>query len=95
MGGAGVISVISNYAPKMFSECVNAALEGNYDMALDIHYKLFDLMKLNFIEPNPVPAKTILSFMGYLEENFRLPLVPITVKNREILSKAAKDLGLI
>ncbi|MFY8159869.1 MAG: 4-hydroxy-tetrahydrodipicolinate synthase [Candidatus Kapaibacteriota bacterium] len=95
MGGMGVISVISNYAPKMFSECVNAALNGNYDLALDMHYKLFDLMRLNFIEPNPVPAKTILSMMGYMEENFRLPLVPITVAGREKLAKAAKDLGLI
>lgn len=95
MGGTGVVSVISNYAPKMFSECINSALAGNYDMALDIHYKLFDLMRLNFVEPNPVPAKTILSFMGMMEENFRLPLVPITVKNREVLQNAAKSLGLI
>lgn len=95
MGGMGVISVISNYAPKMFSECINAALNGNYDLALDMHYKLFDLMRLNFIEPNPVPAKTILAMMGYLEENFRLPLVPITNSGREKLTIAAKEIGLI
>jgi 4-hydroxy-tetrahydrodipicolinate synthase len=95
MGGTGVISVISNYAPKLFSECINEALNGNYDLALDLHYKLFDLMKLNFVEPNPVPAKTILSMMGMLDEVYRLPLIPITDFNREKLANAIKQLGLV
>ncbi|MFW5662790.1 MAG: 4-hydroxy-tetrahydrodipicolinate synthase, partial [Bacteroidota bacterium] len=42
MGGSGVISVISNYAPRQFSDMVNAALEGNYGKAKKIHYQLLD-----------------------------------------------------
>jgi 4-hydroxy-tetrahydrodipicolinate synthase len=52
-------------------------------------------MKVNFIESNPIPVKTALSMMGYLQENFRLPLVPIEDKNRPVVEKCLKELGLI
>lgn len=63
-GGLGVISVISNYAPRLFSDCVRAALKGDYEGARKLHYRLFTLMKVNFIESNPVPVKSALVMMG-------------------------------
>lgn len=95
MGAKGIISVLSNYAPKMFSECVNFALEGNYSSALELHYKLFDLMQLNFIESNPVPCKTALAIMGYIKEIVRMPLLPMQPANRKALQKALKKAKLI
>lgn len=94
-GGKGVISVISNYAPKLTSQMVDLALEGNYDSAMAIHYALLDLLKLNFIETNPVPVKAAMALMGLLEENYRLPLLPIQPSNKKLLQKALKKAKLI
>lgn len=95
IGGRGVVSVISNYAPKKFSEMVNYALKGKYNDARKIHYELFELMKLNFIEPNPIPVKAALSKIGLLDNYLRLPLMPITKKNSLIINKALEKVGLI
>lgn len=95
MGGDGVISVLSNYAPKLFGDAVRFALEGKMQSALELHYKLSDLMKLNFIETNPVPVKTALSLMGYCKEHFRLPLLPIQPANKDIIKEEMSRAGLI
>jgi 4-hydroxy-tetrahydrodipicolinate synthase len=95
IGGRGVVSVISNYTPKKFSEMVNYALKGKYNEARKIHYELFELMKLNFIEPNPIPVKAALSKIGLLDNYLRLPLMPITKKNSLIINKALEKVGLI
>lgn len=95
MGGDGVISVLSNYAPKMFGDAVRFALDGNFAEALKLHYELFDLMKLNFIETNPVPVKTAMALMGFCKENFRLPMLPIQPANKELIAEALKILGFI
>lgn len=95
IGGRGVVSVISNYAPKKFSEMVNYALKGKFNEARKIHYELFELMKLNFIEPNPIPVKAALSKIGLLDSYLRLPLMPITKKNSLIINKALEKVGLI
>lgn len=94
-GGQGVISVISNYAPKRFSDMVRAALAKDFGAALKAHYELFELMQLNFIETNPVPVKTALHLMNFAKENFRLPLIPMAEQNKNILSQALKDTGTI
>lgn len=95
MGGDGVVSVLSNYAPKQFSDTVNAALEGDINKAKELHYELFELMQLNFIESNPVPAKTALNLMGFMKDNFRLPLVPITKPSKDKLTDALKRAGIL
>jgi len=94
-GVDGVVSVLSNYAPKMFSDLVNFALEGKFTEAKELHYKLLDLMQLNFIEPNPVPAKTALQMMGMMEDRFRMPLMQITDASREKIKNALQKVGLI
>lgn len=94
-GVDGVVSVLSNYAPKMFTDCVNFALEGKFAEARELHYKLLDLMQLNFIEPNPVPAKTALQMLGMMEDRFRMPLMQITDASREKIKNALQQVGLI
>lgn len=81
-GGKGIISVISNYAPKMFSKCVNLALQGDYKNSIDLHYKLFDYMQVNFIESNPAPVKAIMAELGLIKNNLRLPLVPVSENSK-------------
>jgi len=95
LGGKGCISVVANEVPKEFTTLCQAALKGDWEKARRLHFKLLNLMKVNFIESNPIPVKTALSMMGYLQENFRLPLVPIEDKNRMAVEKCLKELGLI
>lgn len=94
-GGHGCISVVCNEVPKQFSKMVHAALDKDFDKARTLHYQLWDLMNINFIESNPIPVKTALSLMGMVEPGLRLPLVPLEEKNLEALKKVLKNLKLI
>ncbi len=94
-GGDGVISVISNEVPRDFSEMVRFALKGNLKKAQELHYKLFELMRANFIESNPIPVKTALCMMKKIEDNFRLPLVKMGKDNKEKLRRVLRDLKLL
>jgi 4-hydroxy-tetrahydrodipicolinate synthase len=93
-GGDGVISVVSNEMPKEFGDMVRAALREDFQTAKKLHYKLFDLMRINFIESNPIPVKTALVMMNKIEENFRLPLTRMAKQNKEKVRKVLKDLKL-
>ncbi len=95
IGGRGVVSVLSNYAPAMFGECIHAAMEGNFAKANEIHYKLFELMKLNFIEPNPIPVKYAMHLMGLANEVYRLPMMKMADTNKKKMKAAMKKLKLI
>lgn len=95
LGAKGCISVVANEVPKEFSELCNAALRGNWGKARAMHMKLINLMAMNFIESNPIPAKAALSMMGIIGENLRLPLVPLEKANRPEIKKCLKELGLI
>lgn len=90
LGGKGVISVISNYAPAEFSEMTRLALKGKWAQAREIHYKLLDLMIMNFVESNPIPVKSALAQMGMLKDYLRLPLVPITAGNKKLIKPHCK-----
>ena len=94
-GGHGCISVVCNEVPQQFSEMVHAALAGNWGRAKTLHYQLWELMNANFIESNPIPAKTALFLMGKIELGLRLPLVPLEEKSLETLKKVLKGLKLI
>ena len=96
IGGKGVISVISNVYPKGMAEMMVAALEGNIKQANELHYQMFELMKLMFCEPNPVPAKKGLELMGKIKSGLpRLPLAPMDAANLEKLQAAMGRMGLI
>lgn len=95
IGGDGCISVVANQVPKDFSEMVRAGLAGNWKKALKLHNKLLPLMNANFIETNPIPVKASLAMMGMINEVYRLPLVPMSSKNKKTLRKILLDLALI
>jgi 4-hydroxy-tetrahydrodipicolinate synthase len=59
-----------------------------------MHYKILPLMEANFVESSPAPCKFVMKEMGLLEENLRLPLVPITAAARDRLRTAMKASGI-
>jgi 4-hydroxy-tetrahydrodipicolinate synthase len=95
VGAHGVISVASNIIPKEVSNLVKAFAMGKPDIALKIHDKYYPLFKDLFIETNPLPVKAALAMMGMIHEEFRLPLVPMSAKNRIILKKTLKVCGVL
>ena len=74
-GMQGVISVAANCYTKDFTEMVNAALQGDYDTARRLHYRMLPGIKLLFAEGNPTGVKAVLHAMGYCDNVLRLPLV--------------------
>ncbi len=95
IGGKGVISVVANIVPKDTADMVNAWEEGNIKRSKELFYKLFPLCQAMFYETNPIPVKTSLALMGKIQDELRLPLVPMASANLERLKKALKSYGLI
>ena len=95
LGGKGAISVSANVAPKDVSEMCKAWDSGNIAEARRLHYKLEPINQVMFIETNPIPAKTALSMMGKIQEEFRLPLCPMSDANKEKLRQTLITYGLI
>jgi len=95
LGGDGLISVASNEAPEMMARLNDLALAGNWDDARALHYRLLPLMEANFIESSPGPVKAAMALMGLLEENLRLPLVPVQEKTRARMREVLIDAGLL
>jgi 4-hydroxy-tetrahydrodipicolinate synthase len=95
LGGAGVISVVSNEIPREMAEMTRAALNNDWNTARRIHRKYLPLMQANFIESNPLPVKAVLAMMGKIEEVYRLPLLPMRRDTRSKLQRIANEAGLI
>jgi 4-hydroxy-tetrahydrodipicolinate synthase len=95
LGGVGIISVASNEIPHEMANLTRAALNNDWTTARSIHRKYLALMQANFIESNPLPVKAVLSMMGKIEENYRLPLLPMRRDTRSKLQKIATEAGLI
>jgi 4-hydroxy-tetrahydrodipicolinate synthase len=95
LGADGLISVAANEAPELMSRMVDLALEGKWDEARNLHYRLLPLMEVNFIESSPGPVKAGLAMMNLIGENYRLPLVPIEEKSRALLRTVLAELGLL
>lgn len=95
LGGVGIISVASNEIPREMSEMTQAVLDNNWEKARRIHRKFLPLMQANFIESNPLPVKAVLAMMGKIEENYRLPLLPMKKDTRAKLEKVAAEAGLL
>jgi len=95
MGAKGVISVVGNVDPARMSQMVNYALAGDFEAASKVHYELYDLMKVLFIETNPVPAKTALNMMGRPAGPVRMPLAPLKDENKAKLKEVLEQLDLI
>ena len=92
VGADGLVSVCANEFPKETSAMVEKALDGAWTAARKIHYKILPLMEANFIEASPAPCKFVMKEMNLLEENLRLPLVPVTEKARKKLREILEEL---
>jgi 4-hydroxy-tetrahydrodipicolinate synthase len=95
IGAAGVIAVVSNEAPALLVELVNAALAGDRVRAAALHARLLPLMKANFRESNPIPVKWALARLGLIENVLRLPLTPLTEPHHAAVESALQSAGLV
>ncbi|MEY4125920.1 MAG: hypothetical protein RL737_109 [Bacteroidota bacterium] len=82
-GADGVISVVANAFPALFSTMVHAAMNGELDLARAAHYKLFDVTKMFFEQGNPGGVKAALAHMQLMDEYMRLPLFPVSDELRK------------
>ncbi len=94
-GADGVVSVASNEVPDLMARLTELALTGEWNDARALHYRLLPLMQANFIESSPGPVKAALALLGLIEENFRLPLVPVQEATRVRLRAILIELGLL
>ena len=85
LGGAGVISVASNVVPKQMSELCSSYFCEDIKKAREIQFELLPLIKTLFVEVNPIPAKTALSYLGMIGPALRLPLTPMSDENKQKL----------
>ena len=95
LGGIGVISVLSNVAPKAAHDMVMEYLEGDRKKAADLQLDYLDLINALFCEVNPIPVKGAMNLMGYNVGKLRLPLTEIEDAHRELVKKCLKEAGLI
>jgi len=95
VGAVGIVSVASNIIPKELKQMVDAAAAGKLEQARQLHQKYYPLFRDLFIEANPIPVKTAMAMMGLLEEEFRLPLCPISDANRVKLRATLEKCGLL
>lgn len=94
LGAKGVISVASNVAPRLVADLYDAYASGEISRAREIHFRLWPLFKVLFVETNPIPAKTALAMMKMIREEFRLPLCPLSEASRKALAKVLSELGI-
>lgn len=95
IGGAGIISVISNVAPADMAGLVDAFAAGNLSRAKALHHKMSELIETLFIEVNPIPVKAALALMGKIEYEYRLPLCKMAEVNYKKLKNVMVNYGLI
>lgn len=95
IGGKGVISVVANIVPKEVLRLCKSFSQGNIKEAMDLHYKLFPLIKAMSIDTNPIPVKTALYLMGKISPEFRLPLCSTSEGNEKILRESLREYGLL
>ena len=92
LGAVGVISVIGNAFPKEFSRMTRLALAGDYQSALAIHHQFTELFSLLFVDGNPAGVKAMLSMMGMIKNQLRLPLVPTRITTYEKMHQILENL---
>ena len=95
MGGKGVISVLSNVAPKETMQMCEKLFAGDVAGSAKLQTEYLDLINALFCEVNPIPAKAAVAAMGMCENYVRLPLTPMEEKNREKLVSIMKEHGII
>ena len=95
VGGKGVISVASNIIPSEVSSMINAAFSGDWERARKLHSKYYRLFAGMFVDTNPIPVKAALAMMGIIEEQYRLPICPMSDELKEQLRDILLPLEII
>ena len=95
LGGIGVISVVSNVAPRYVHDMVMKYLEGDVKTAAQMQLNSLPLCKALFCEVNPIPVKAAMNMMGKEVGSLRAPLTEMEDANKEILRKAMADMNLL
>ncbi|HEU6443157.1 MAG TPA: 4-hydroxy-tetrahydrodipicolinate synthase [Microvirga sp.] len=94
-GGHGCISVTSNVAPRLCAEMQEACLKGDYATALKVQDRLMPLHTNLFLETNPSPVKYAASVLGLMQDDVRLPLIPVSEGTKQAVRSAMLHAGLI
>ncbi len=95
LGGNGVISVLSNVAPRETHDMVMKFLEGDVKGSLDIQLKYMDVIHNLFSEVNPIPAKRAVAEMGYCKNIVRRPLTEMEEDHAQVLIQSMKEAGIL
>ena len=95
LGGHGAVAAVGHVIGKEVNQMVELVHGGSVEAARDIHYKTLEIVNALFVEPNPVPVKQALTWIGLPAGPVRLPLVGMTEKGKDVLRKALLDLGKI
>ncbi len=93
-GGQGVISVLSNVAPKATAELCRKFFDGDIAGAMELQKQYLPLINALFCEVNPIPVKAAMAAMGFCENYLRLPLVPMDEAHRAVLLECMRGVGL-
>jgi len=95
LGGIGVISVLSNVAPKETHNIVQYCMMNRYDLARKLQHKALDLVNALFCEVNPIPVKAALNMQGFNVGAPRLPLTEMEPEHKELLREAMIEFGCL
>jgi len=95
MGGAGVISVLSNLMPRQTSELCRRFFDGDVAGSAQMQCDLLPLINALFSEVNPIPVKAAMAAMGFCDDYLRLPLTPMEDEHRSALLSLMRGHGLI
>lgn len=95
LGGRGMIAATANWLPSEMARLYDLARAGKHAEALDLHYFLLEANEAIFWDTNPIPLKTVLSWMGFIEKEWRLPLGPASPEVEAKLRKMADSYGLL
>ena len=94
VGGEGIVSVVGQAAPAAMRKLTDLARAGRTAEALAAHQGLMPLFRAAFLESNPGPIKYLLSEMGLIQNELRLPLVPVEPATEKAVMEAAKAVGI-
>ncbi len=95
MGGAGVISVLSNVLPKKTQEICDRFFNGDVKGSAQLQCELLPLINALFSEVNPIPVKAAMSMMGYCENYLRLPLTEMEQEHQKVLIECMRAQGIV
>ena len=95
LGGSGVISVLSNVAPRETHDICQKWFDGDVKGSLDAQLKAFNLIKALFAEVNPIPVKAAMNLQGKKVGSLRLPLTEASDATKELLKKEMEKYGIL